>query len=81
MENETETKQYKTPSYMRKCYNDYYQKNKNNDQFKEKRREAQKKYYLANKEKVLARVKARQAQVKHDNQSASDPEEYFSNEH
>lgn len=52
---------YKTPVYMRKSYKTYYDKNKDTDDFKEKRRIAQKKYYEKNKEKVLHKLKEKRA--------------------
>jgi len=40
-----ETTEYKTPIYMRKSYKTYYDKNRDSEEFKEKRRIAQRKYY------------------------------------
>ena len=42
---------YKTPIYTRKAYERYYEKNKDNEEFKIKRREAAKKSY--EKKKLL----------------------------
>lgn len=44
---------YKTPSYTRKAYKAYYDRNKDNGDFVDKRRLAQKEYYQRNKEKIL----------------------------
>ena len=44
---------YKTPSYTRKAYKDYYHRNKENEEFISKRKKAQAEYYQRNKEKIL----------------------------
>lgn len=44
---------YKTPSYTRKAYKAYYDRNKDNGDFVDKRRLAQKEYYIRNKEQIL----------------------------
>tara|TARA_R100000388_G_scaffold40374_1_gene31074 strand:+ start:546 stop:773 length:228 start_codon:yes stop_codon:yes gene_type:complete len=64
METITNNKEYKTPSYMRRSYKTYYDKNKDTDDFKEKRRLAQRKYYEKNKEKVLEKLRAKRALLK-----------------
>ena len=51
-----ETK-YKTPSYQRKAYLAYLDRNKDNNEFLEKRRKKQREYYYKNREKILARMK------------------------
>lgn len=61
---ETETINYKTPIYMRRSYKTYYDKNKDTDDFKEKRRLAQKKYYEKNKEKVLQKLREKRELLK-----------------
>jgi hypothetical protein len=49
---------YKTPIYQRNAYERYYQKNKDNEEFKQKRRETAKKSYEKKKElKRLAKLK------------------------
>ena len=48
-------KEYKTPIYMRKAYDRYYQKNKESEEFKKKRRDASKRYY--EKQKLLKKQK------------------------
>jgi len=48
-------KEYKTPIYLRKAYDRYYQKNKESEEFKQKRREASKRYY--EKQKLLKKQK------------------------
>jgi hypothetical protein len=49
---------YKTPIYQRNAYERYYQKNKDNEEFKEKRRATAKKSYEKKKElKRLAKLK------------------------
>ena len=50
---------YKTKEYQRRAYNAYLERNKNNEEFLEKRRIAGRKYYNANKENILARMKAK----------------------
>ena len=60
---QVQEKEYKTPIYFRKCYKKYYDKNKDNEDFKAKRREQQRKYYQENKQKVIARVKQYQAKL------------------
>jgi hypothetical protein len=54
-----EERKYKTPSYQRKAYLSYLERNKNNEEFLNKRRQKQKEYYQKNKEKILARIKAK----------------------
>ena len=49
---------------MRRSYKTYYDKNKDTDDFKEKRRLAQRKYYEKNKEKVLEKLRAKRALLK-----------------
>ena len=52
-----EQRQFKTPSYQRKAYLAYLERNKDNEEFKEKRREKQREYYKKNREKILERMK------------------------
>lgn len=59
------------------AYKNYYEKHKESDEFKEKRRLAQKKYYLANKDKVIARVKARQEKLKAEHVEAKNADESY----
>ncbi len=59
-----ENQEYKTPSYMRKCYKRYYDNKKSDEDFKKARREAQKRYYHANKEKVLEKLAKKRADKK-----------------
>lgn len=49
---------------MRRSYKTYYDKNKDTDDFKEKRRLAQKKYYEKNKEKVLQKLREKRELLK-----------------
>ena len=51
-----EQREYKTPSYQRKAYLAYLERNKNNEDFLNRRREKQREYYRKNKEKILARI-------------------------
>lgn len=46
-----EEKQYKTPSYTRRATTNYYNKNKDNTDFKQKKADYNKKYYEKTKEK------------------------------
>jgi hypothetical protein len=48
-----EQREYKTPIYTRKAYERYYEKNKQNEEFKAKRRLAAKKYYQKKKQLKL----------------------------
>ena len=63
------TTDYKTTEYQRRAYSAYLERNKNNEEFQEKRRESARKYYLANKEKVLARMKKIREEKKNANPS------------
>ena len=49
---------YKTPSYTRKAYKDYYNRNKEDPDFVSKRRKAQAEYYQRNKIKILEKKAA-----------------------
>tara|TARA_R110000824_G_scaffold220305_4_gene407436 strand:- start:438 stop:650 length:213 start_codon:yes stop_codon:yes gene_type:complete len=60
---ETE-KQFQTSSYQRRAYNAYLARNKDNQEFQEKRREAQRKYYHTHKVKVLAKLHIKRAEEK-----------------
>ena len=51
------TRQYETKDYQRRAYKNYYDRKKSDEDFKVKRRLAQKKYYEANKAKVLQKMK------------------------
>ena len=44
-------KQYKTPSYVRKCQQRYYEKNKDRESFKQKRLERSKQSYYSTQKK------------------------------
>ena len=44
---------YKTPSYTRKAYKDYYNRNKEDTEFISKRKKAQAEYYQRNKENQM----------------------------
>ena len=46
-------KVFKTPSYQRKAYLNYYNKNKDDETFKNIRKQKQREYYLKNREKIL----------------------------
>tara|TARA_R110002074_G_scaffold133395_4_gene277071 strand:- start:65 stop:304 length:240 start_codon:yes stop_codon:yes gene_type:complete len=46
-------KVFKTPSYQRKAYQNYYNKNKDDETFKNIRKQKQREYYLKNREKIL----------------------------
>ena len=46
-------KVFKTPSYKRKAYQNYYNKNKDDETFKNIRKQKQREYYLKNREKIL----------------------------
>jgi hypothetical protein len=48
---------FKTPTYQRKAYRAYLDRNKDNEEFKEKRREQQRQYYRDNRDKILERIK------------------------
>ena len=48
---------YKTTTYQRKAYEAYLERNKNNEEFISKRKEAQRKYYQKNREKILKKIK------------------------
>ena len=54
---ESTTYIYKTPIYQRRAYQNYIDKQKDNEEFKEARRAAARKYYKANREKVLEKMK------------------------
>lgn len=58
------TRKYETKDYQRRAYKNYYERKKNEEDFKEKRRIAQKKYYEANKAKVLGKMKQRRLNKK-----------------
>lgn len=60
-------KEFKTPSYMRKCYKTYYNKNKDDETFKNNRRESQRRYYEKNKEKVLEKMRQKRQLMKENN--------------
>ena len=49
---------YKTPSYTRRAYKNYYDKNKEDPEFVSKRRKAQAEYYQRNKIKILEKKAA-----------------------
>lgn len=51
-----EERQFKTPIYQRKAYKSYFDKHKDDEDFKDKRRQAQKAYYARNKEKILKKL-------------------------
>ena len=55
---------YKTPSYTRKAYKAYYNRNKQDDAFVNKRRLAQAEYYQRNKEKILEKKRLQRASKK-----------------
>ena len=59
-----EQREYKTPSYQRKVYLAYLERNKNNEDFLNRRREKQREYYRKNKEKILARIASKNASQK-----------------
>jgi len=48
---------FKTSSYQRKAYRAYLDRNKDNEEFKENRRQKQREYYQRNKEKILEKIK------------------------
>ena len=48
---------FKTPSYQRKAYKDYVKRNEDNEEFREKRKKAQKEYYEKNKSRILQKLK------------------------
>lgn len=48
---------YKTTTYQRKAYEAYLERNRNNEEFILKRKEAQRKYYQKNREKILKKIK------------------------
>ena len=58
-----ETK-FKTPIYQRNAYKAYLQRNKDNEEFKEKRRKKQRQYYKENRETILAKQKLLKSQNK-----------------
>ena len=60
---------YKTKDYQRRAYDAYLERNKNNEEFLEKRRISAKKYYEANKQKILARMRAKREAKKNINPS------------
>ena len=45
--------EFKTKDYQRRAYANYLQKNKDNEEFIKKRKDAQKRYYERNKLKIL----------------------------
>ena len=61
--------EYKTKDYQRRAYDAYLERNKNNEEFLEKRRQSAKKYYEANKNKILGRMKAKREAKKNLNPS------------
>jgi anion-transporting ArsA/GET3 family ATPase len=60
------TMDYKTPIYQRKAYNDYLVRKKDDEEFIAKRKANQKKYYEKNREKIIAKVKARTEKIKNE---------------
>lgn len=61
-----EQREYKTPIYTRKAYERYYEKNKQNEEFKAKRRLAAKKYYHKKKQ-----LKILQQQLENETESSN----------
>ena len=59
---------YKTPSYTRKAYKDYYNRNKEDTEFISKRKKAQAEYYQRNKEKILEKKRINREKKKEANQ-------------
>lgn len=51
-----ENKIYKTPSYTRKAIAIYHNKKKDDPEYKEKRKQYQKKYYLSNKDNNIVSI-------------------------
>lgn len=68
------TRKYETKDYQRRAYKNYYDRKKNEEDFKEKRRLAQKKYYEANKQKVLQKMKAKRLNKKESETESSGDE-------
>ena len=64
---------YKTPIYQRNAYDRYYQKNKDNEEFKAKRRATAKKSYEKKKQlKKLAELKVKSENESTDKSSESE---------
>tara|TARA_R100001509_G_scaffold165208_1_gene145756 strand:- start:155 stop:355 length:201 start_codon:yes stop_codon:yes gene_type:complete len=59
-----EKMEFKTPIYQRKAYKAYLERNKDNEEFLEKRRKKQREYYKKNREKILAKQKLFKSQDK-----------------
>ena len=62
-------KEFKTPSYQRKAYKAYIDRNKDNEEFKERLRKQQREYYHRNKDKILARLKKKNDAKKKEKES------------
>lgn len=60
---ETE-KKFLTPSYQRKAYKAYYERKRQDPEFRERLRQQQKDYYQRNKEMILARKQAKRDKIK-----------------
>jgi len=62
-------KEFKTPSYQRKAYKAYIDRNKDNEEFKERLRKQQREYYHRNKDKILAKKKIKNDAKKKEKES------------
>ena len=66
---DSKDKVFKTPSYQRKAYKAYIDRNKDNEEFKERLRKQQREYYHRNKDKILARLKKKNDAKKKEKES------------